>query len=58
MRKRNEATKAKLNADESTEPVGIVISNGTRHENAPRFAAYVWGPVPESELSEELVAVA
>jgi hypothetical protein len=58
MRKRTEGTNPKLSADESTEPVGIVISNGTRREDAPRFAAYVWGPVPESELSEELVAVA
>jgi hypothetical protein len=35
-----------------------VISNGARHEDSPRFAAYVWGPVPESELTDELIAVA
>jgi hypothetical protein len=29
------------------EPVGIVISRGSRDEATPRFAAYVWGPVPE-----------
>lgn len=29
------------------EPVGIVISRGSRDEAAPRFTAYVWGPVPE-----------
>lgn len=44
------------------EPVGIVISNGPRHDEAPRFSAYVWGPVPEAEVehadTEELVAVA
>ncbi len=29
------------------EPVGIVISRGSRDEATPRFSAYVWGPVPE-----------
>lgn len=29
------------------EPVGIVISRGSRAEATPRFSAYVWGPVPE-----------
>jgi hypothetical protein len=29
------------------EPIGIVISNGSRAEVTPRFAAYVWGPVPD-----------
>ena len=28
------------------EPIGIVISRGTRAEDAPRFSAYVWGPAP------------
>ncbi|MBI2797330.1 MAG: hypothetical protein HYX65_11580 [Gemmatimonadetes bacterium] len=28
------------------EPIGIVISRGSRDERAPRFAAYVWGPAP------------
>lgn len=28
------------------EPVGIVISRGSRDERAPRFLAYVWGPAP------------
>jgi hypothetical protein len=28
------------------EPVGIIISRGTRDEVAPRVAAYIWGPVP------------
>ena len=58
MRKRKEASDRNTNEFESAEPVGIVISNGARREDAPRFAAYVWGPVPESELAEELVAVA
>jgi hypothetical protein len=43
---------------DTLEPMGIVISRGSRGEDAPRFAAYVWGPVPEAELADELVAVA
>lgn len=34
----------------SSEPLGIVISQGSRVEETPRFAAYVWGPAPEPEL--------
>jgi hypothetical protein len=33
------------------EPVGIVISRGSRREETPRFSAYVWGPAPV-ELDE------
>jgi hypothetical protein len=29
------------------EPIGIVISRGSREEAAPRFLAYVWGPAPD-----------
>jgi hypothetical protein len=29
------------------EPVGIVISRGTRAEPAPIIQAFVWGPAPE-----------
>ena len=29
------------------EPMGIVISRGSRAEATPRFCAYVWGPAPE-----------
>lgn len=49
-------TKAKRSKVELTsdEPIGIVISSGSRDEGAPRFAAYVWGPVPECEISEAL----
>jgi hypothetical protein len=32
----------------TTEPVGIVISNGPREPETPRFWAYVWAPGPES----------
>ena len=34
---------------EPQEPVGIVISAGWRDDVAPRFAAFVWGPVPEDD---------
>lgn len=40
------------------EPMGIVISSGQRREPEPRFAAYVWGPVPGVESTDEVVAVA
>lgn len=32
------------------EPMGIVISRGSRLEPTPRFFAYVWGPAPEEEV--------
>ena len=40
------------------EPVGIVISRGSRHEDVPTVAAYVWGPPPEvgEEVRESKVA--
>ena len=31
------------------EPLGIIISRGDTSEPEPRFAAFVWGPVPEPE---------
>lgn len=31
------------------EPIGIVISRGSRAEPPPRVWAYVWGEVPENE---------
>ncbi len=34
------------------EPVGIVISRGTREEPTPVFWAYVWGPAPEAAVEE------
>ncbi len=36
----------------TTEPVGIVISDGGRGNVTSRLAAFVWGPVPEEVLSE------
>jgi len=35
-----------------TEPVGIVISRGSRGEAPPKFSAYVWGPAPELTNAE------
>jgi hypothetical protein len=47
---------AKARKDEITsqEPVGIVISRGSRSEEAPRLSAYVWGPVPDVDIDAEL----
>jgi hypothetical protein len=46
-------------ADNEQEPMGIVISRGSRAEQTPRFTAYVWGPVPDGEKDapEKLAAV-
>jgi hypothetical protein len=30
------------------EPIGIVISRGSRHEQVPSVFAYVWAPAPEA----------
>lgn len=34
---------------EPQEPVGIVISNGTREEVMPKFAAFEWSPAPDDQ---------
>jgi hypothetical protein len=31
------------------EPVGIVISRGTRDDVSPRVLAYIWGQVPAED---------
>ncbi len=46
---------------EDREPIGIVIADGSRGDAIPRFAAFVWGPVPDDLLdvpttSQTLVA--
>jgi hypothetical protein len=38
---------------EETEPVGIVISRGTRAEPTPAFFAFVWGLAPEDKSASE-----
>ena len=43
-------------AEIEQEPVGIVISRGSRAEQTPKLLAYVWGPAPELEPSGEMVA--
>lgn len=40
---------------ETDEPVGIVIASGVRGDVTPRFAAFVWGPVPETVDSEHVL---
>ncbi len=35
------------------EPIGIIISTGLAPEPAPRFSAYVWGPVPDEAPDAE-----
>lgn len=41
--------KKPLEQTSAAEPVGIVISQGNRTEEPPRFLAYVWGPAPEAD---------
>jgi hypothetical protein len=36
------------------EPIGIIISNGSRAEAEPRFSAYVWGPAPEEPAEPQV----
>ena len=39
-------SRARVNA-RPDEPIGIVISRGTREEPTPAFASYEWGPAIE-----------
>jgi len=41
-----------------TEPMGIVISRGSRGEPAPHFVAYVYAPDPEPGVDEPIGAAA
>ena len=48
---------------EKREPMGIVIADGGPGDRPSRFAAFVWGPVPDDDVllpdgSKELVATA
>ncbi len=40
---------------EVEEPVGIVIASGSRGDVTPRFAAFVWGPVPDAVEPEHVL---
>jgi hypothetical protein len=42
-----------MRVEKSEEPLGIVISGGSRDEALPKFAAYVWGPAPEGADAPE-----
>jgi hypothetical protein len=42
--------KKQVESSAASEPLGIVISQGSRAEQAPRFWAYVWGPAPELDV--------
>ena len=42
--------------EDEQEPIGIVISRGSRTEATPRFWAYVWGQFEET-VTPEPVAV-
>ncbi|MCA0375020.1 MAG: hypothetical protein LCH84_05095 [Gemmatimonadetes bacterium] len=39
--------KTPLQSPDQREPLGIVISDGAPVNTAPRFSAFVWGPVPD-----------
>ncbi|MGA0920377.1 MAG: hypothetical protein ACO31W_09080 [Gemmatimonadaceae bacterium] len=45
-----DATLDALVAEYFDEPIGIVISSGSRAEPTPRVAEYVWGPVPDEGM--------
>jgi hypothetical protein len=40
------------------EPMGIVISGGSRPEPRPLFLAYEWGPAPEEPAARQDVKAA
>lgn len=46
------AARAALLPDASRDPIGIVIADGGPGDRAPRFSAFVWGPVPDDALDE------
>jgi len=37
----------KTDETRSDEPLGIIISRGSRDEPTPIFSTYVWGPAPD-----------
>ncbi len=37
----------KTDTTRSDEPLGIIISRGSREEPTPVFSTYIWGPAPE-----------
>jgi hypothetical protein len=55
MREAIEMTK-NTDAKRSDEPLGIIISRGSREEPTPIFSTYVWGPAPEPVDEESKAA--
>jgi hypothetical protein len=52
-RSTTQAAHAAFLSDPSRDPIGIVIADGGPGDRAPRFSAFVWGPVPDEELDSE-----
>ena len=52
-RSTSNAARAACVSDPSRDPIGIVIADGGSGDRAPRFSAFVWGPVPDEELEGE-----
>jgi hypothetical protein len=46
-RSTSNAARAAVVSDPSRDPIGIVIADGGPGDRAPRFSAFVWGPVPD-----------
>ena len=44
--------KAKKKTAPEQEPMGIVISRGSRLEHVPTFSAYIWAPDPEEKTDD------
>ena len=49
-------TETRQSVTEDQEPMGIVISRGSRSEALPRFSAYVWGQAPDPTPSPDAKA--
>lgn len=52
-RSTTQAAHAAFLSDPSRDPIGIVIADGGPGDRAPRFSAFVWGPVPDEEVDRE-----
>jgi hypothetical protein len=49
IRSEGRAVPKSMESKDDSEPVGIVISTGSREEPTPAVFAYIWGPAPEAE---------
>ncbi len=45
-------TRTTMIKPDAHEPLGIVVADGGPGDVAPRFAAFVWGPVPDDLEAE------